>query len=122
MDSMELIKKIVKTLDDKKAEDIRVIKVSDITSLGDYFVIASADNVTKVKSLVDEVEYQTKQMGRYPSKIEKDTSAQGILLDYQDVITHIFYREAREFYDLERLWADGEELSLDDFLKGEDND
>lgn len=120
--SIELVKKIVQILDKKKAEEIRVIEVSDITSLGDYFVISGADNTTKVKSLVDEVEYQTKQLGRYPARIEKDTSAQWVLLDYQDVIVHIFYRQAREFYDLEHLWADGKQIPLDDFLEGEETD
>lgn len=120
--SIELVKKIVQILDKKKAEEIRVIEVSDITSLGDYFVIAGADNTTKVKSLVDEVDYQTKQLGRYPARIEKDTSAQWVLLDYQDVIVHIFYRQAREFYDLEHLWADGKQIPLDDFLEGEETD
>ena len=122
MDSMGLIQKIVTILDKKKADDIQVIRVSDITSLGDYFIIASADNVTKVKSLVNEVEYQTKQLGYRPARVEKDASAQWILLDYQDVIVHIFYRQTREFYDLERLWADGETLPLDDFLEGEETD
>lgn len=122
MVSAELVKNIVGILDKKKADDIQVIDVSKITSLGDYFVIAGADNVTKVKSLVNEVEYQIKQLGYNPARVEKDSSNQWILLDYQDVVVHIFYRQTREFYDLEHLWADGEVLPLDDFLKGEEED
>lgn len=117
MTSLELVKKIVSVLDEKKAEDIQVIRVGDLTILGEYFVIADGTNTTHVKSLVDEVEYQTKQIGRNPSRIEKDTSANWIVLDYSDVVVHIFYKETREFYGLERLWSDGEQISIEDLQK-----
>lgn len=117
MTSVELVKQIVKILDGKKAEDINVIKVSDLTILGDYFIIADGSNITHVKSLVDEVEFQTKQKGIVPARIEKDTSSNWIILDYAQVIVHVFYKETREFYDLERLWTDGEQLSVEDILK-----
>lgn len=118
MTANELVKQIVRILDDKKAEDIRVIKVSELTILGDYFIIADGSNKTHVKSLVDEVEFQTKQEGRNPVRIEKDTSANWIVLDYNDVVVHIFYKETREYYDLERLWADGEQLSVEEIING----
>lgn len=110
----ELLKVIVQTLDKKKAEDIQVIRVRDLTILGDYFVIANGTNTTQVRALVDEVEYETKQLGHAPTRIEKDTANNWIILDYSDVVVHIFYKETREFYNLERLWADGEQVSLQD--------
>lgn len=117
MTSTELVKQIVKILDDKKAEDIKVIKVTDLTILGDYFIIADGSNTTHVKSLVDEVEFQTKQLGNIPARIEKDTTSNWIILDYNQVIVHIFYKETRDYYDLERLWTDGEQLDIEDILK-----
>ncbi|WP_069987209.1 ribosome silencing factor [Massilioclostridium coli] len=117
MTTLELVKKVVKTLDDKKAEDIQVIRVGDLTILGEYFIIADGTNSTHVKSLVDEVEYQTKQVGKTPTRIERDTSANWIILDYTDVVVHMFYKEAREFYDLERLWKDGEQISVSELLE-----
>lgn len=116
MTSLELVKQIVKILDDKKAEDIKITKISDLTILGDYLIIADCSNTTHVRSLVDEVEYQTKQLGRAPSRIEKDTSSNWIILDYDQVIVNIFYKETREYYNLERLWIDGEQLAAEDIL------
>ncbi len=118
MGEQELVRLIVKTLEEKKAAEVRVLNVSELTSLGDYFIIADADNITHVKSLVDEVEQVTKQAGKSPNRIEKDRSANWIILDYRDVIVHIFYREARTFYDLERLWADGKEIDVETILEG----
>lgn len=117
MTQQELLKVIVQTLDKKKAEDIEVIRVRDLTILGDYFVIANGMNNTQVRALVDEVEYETKQLGRAPTRIEKDTTNNWIILDYSDVVVHIFYKETREFYNLERLWSDGEKVSAEGFLE-----
>ena len=119
MDSLKLIDCIVNTLDDKKANNIQVIRIDDLTVIGDYFVIADADNQTHVRSLVDEVEFQTKQGGRNPRRIEKDESASWIILDYEDVVVHIFYRPTREFYNLENLWSDGETIDMEQFLNKE---
>ena len=117
MTSLELVTAIVNLLDDKKAEDIRVLRVEDVSILGEYFSIADGSNITHVRALVDEVEFQTKKMGRSPKRIEKDSSSNWIVLDYADVIVHLFYKPTREFYDLERLWADGQEIPVDTLLK-----
>ncbi len=117
MDSLQLAKLAVKTLDNKKADNIEVIKVRDLTIISDYFVIASANNVTHVKSLVDEVEFELKKQGRFPQRIEGYQNANWIILDYSDVIVHIFYEETRNFYKLEKLWADGEKLDVEELLK-----
>lgn len=120
MQTNELLRVIVQTLEDKKANQVCVLRVDELTSLGDYFIVADADNNTHVKSLVDDVEDAVKELGRLPERLEKDRSASWIVLDYGDVIVHIFHREAREFYNLERLWTDAQKVSVEDILKGKD--
>jgi ribosome-associated protein len=117
MTSIDLTKRIVKVLDDKKADDIQVIKVNDLTIIADYFVIASATNSTHVKSLADEIEYQLKEQGIAPRKIEGYQYANWIVMDYSDVIVHVFYEETRKFYTLERLWSDGEVIDVSTLLE-----
>jgi len=117
MSSLELTKKIVKVLDEKKADKTEVIKVRDLTIICDYFVIASANNSTHVKSLVDEVEHQLKGLGKYPARIDGYQGANWVVIDYNDVIVHIFYEETRNIYNLEKLWADGERLEIAELLK-----
>lgn len=107
----------VKALDSKKAEKITVLKVADLTILANYFVIASATSTTQVKALADAVEYHLKQAGVTPKSIEGIQSRNWIVLDYIDVIVHVFTEEAREFYQLEHLWADGENVDISDIVK-----
>ena len=116
MNSLEKTKQVVKILDDKKAENIKVLKINNITVMTDYFVIASSDNTTHVKALVEEVEFKMKEQGITPLRSEGHQSASWVILDYGDVIVHIFHEEAREYYDLDRLWAAGEEISTADLL------
>lgn len=117
MDSREKMEKIVSILDSKKAEDIKVIKIDDLTILGDYFVIATGRSSTQVKMLADEVDFQMGQLGIEPHKIEGYGSENWILIDYYDVIVHVFYGETRDFYNLERLWADGQQIDISHLLK-----
>lgn len=117
MTSLELAKKAVAILDSKKALDLKVIGIRDISILADYFVIATGTSSTHVKALADEVEFQLKQQGVAPDHTEGYRSNSWILLDYGNVIIHVFYGETREFYDLERLWKDGEQLDVAEFLK-----
>jgi len=113
MTSLELTQKIVSILDKKKALNIRVIKIRDLTVLSDYFIIASGTSTTHVRSLCDEVEFQMKNNdGVLPDHTEGRDSRQWILMDYESVVLHVFSGETREFYDLERLWKDGEQISL----------
>lgn len=107
MTSLELAKKAAGLLDNKKAMRINVIKVEDISSLADYFVIASGTSNTHVRSLTDELEEKLKEEGVAPTRIEGYRSNSWILLDYSSVVVHVFTGEARDFYDLDRLWADG---------------
>lgn len=120
MTQQEQIKMIVKVLDSKRAEDINVIGIRDLTILGDYFIIANGTSTTHTKTLADEVEYQMSQMGIEPLHKEgRGNSSNWIVLDYEDIIVHIFYRETRDFYQLERLWADGEKMDLSEYISSE---
>ena len=116
MESYELTKTVARLLDNKKAVDIRAVKVRDLTILADYFIIATGTSSTQVKALVDEVEFQLKQMDITPQRVEGYRGGAWILLDYATVVVHIFYGETRDFYDLERLWSDGEQLNLEELL------
>lgn len=116
MTGLELLRAAAAVLDAKKAHDIRAIRVEDLTIVAGYFLFASATSTTQAKSLADELEFQLKGQGVTPSRVEGYQSAQWILLDYGEVIVHIFYGETREFYSLERLWADGEQVDLSDIL------
>lgn len=117
MEAKELMENIVKVLDSKKAKDIRAIRIGDLTILGEYFVIATGTSSTQVKMLADEVDYQLGEKGVQPHRVEGYHSENWIILDYTDVIVHIFHEDTREFYDLERLWADGEKVDLSEILK-----
>ena len=99
----ELLKKIVKVLDDKKAIDINYMEIKDITTIADYFVIASGTSSTHIKSLADNVEYELKKESIYPNK--KEVSNTWILMDYGDVVVHIFTEQERKNYQIEELWS-----------------
>jgi ribosome-associated protein len=116
MTSLELTKKIVQILDNKKADDIQVLKVDNLTIMADYFIIASTDNSTHVKSLVDEVEFQIKQDGVEPQHTEGYQYANWVILDYADVVVHVFHQETRGYYNLDRLWSDGKSIDVKELL------
>ena len=109
----DIIKVITKYMDiDSEGLDIQIIKIADVSVLADYMVIATGTSSTHVKALADEVEYKLDQAGISVSHIEGYRSNSWILLDYIDVIVNVFDDEARDFYDLERLWQDGESVDL----------
>lgn len=106
MTSKELADKIVEALDSKKGVDIEVIDVMDKTTLADYFVIASGNSTTQIKALTDEVEFQLKkEFGLYPDHIEGRSGDRWMLMDYKDVVVHVFHPEERANYNLEKLWS-----------------
>lgn len=109
----DFLKIVVDILDKKKAKNIKIIKVDELTTLCDYFVIVDSDSSRHVKSLVDDVEEGLALLGKFPRKIEKDVNFNWIILDYWDIVIHIFHKDARKFYDLENIWADGVEMSAD---------
>ena len=105
MTASDLAQKIKTILEDKKAKDIDVIDVSDKTILADFFVIATGTSTTHVKALADEVEYLLKEKdNRLVDHVEGFESSRWILLDYGDVVVHVFHSEERDFYSLEKLW------------------
>ncbi len=122
MELQEKLELIVKTLDSKRGEDIQAIKISDLTILADYFVIVNGTSNTHTRTLADEVEYQLSQRSEEPLRREADTGNTWIILDYGDIIVHVFYKEARNFYQLERLWADGELQDISTLLVKENTD
>lgn len=117
MTDIEIVKTAVKALDSKKAQNIKIIKVDELTILANYFIIANGTSSTQVKSLADEVDYKLSEQGLEPHRTEGYNGSNWIVLDYLDVVVHVFHTETREFYDLERLWQDGEIIPTEDFLK-----
>ena len=114
MTSLETARYAAKALCERKGIDIKLIKISDISSIADYFVIAAGSSNTHVKALADNVEFRLDNEGISVSHIEGYRSDSWILLDYVDVVVHVFSEDAREYYDLERLWEDGEEMDVSD--------
>ena len=112
----EMLRTIIKTLDNKNAESIKAIKITDLTILADYFVIANGTSTTHTKTLAEEVEYQLSQNGVEPNRTEGYNGSSWVILDYGDIVVHVFYKETRDYYQLERLWADGEKIDIERFL------
>ena len=114
MTGLELSGNIAKILDEKKARDLKVLKIQDLTVVTDYIVVATGTSTTQVKSLADEVEYKlNEQFGIKPTRIEGYESQSWILMDYDTVIVHVFTPDARDYYTLDKLWADGEEIAVE---------
>ena len=101
-------------LDEKKAIDIKIIDISKISVIADYFIICGGSNSRQVKALAENVEEKLGKAGVIPKSTEGYQNANWILLDYQDVIIHIFNQEERLFYDLERIWSDGSFVQVSD--------
>lgn len=112
----ERLREVVRALDSKKAQDIKVIKISDLTIIADYFVIANGTSTTHTRGLADEVEFKLDQCGVHPDHIEGFDGAQWIAMDYTDIVVHVFYKDTRELYNLEKLWSDGEAVDIDTLL------
>ncbi len=119
MTSLELAKLAVKAIDSKLGKDIKVIRVDNVSVLADYFVIATGTSSTQVKAMAEEVEFKLKEAGVTVSHTEGHRGETWILLDYVDVIVHIFSEEARQYYDLDRMWADGEPIDISDTISDE---
>lgn len=113
VDSKDLVHVAVSCLQDKKAEDVVALDIASISSIADFFVICSGLNSRHVRSLADEVDKSVKaSTGRSPRAIEGLNDTSWVLMDYGDIVVHIFMPETREFYSLERLWSDAAQLAL----------
>ena len=112
MDSSKMMAKLAyQALDDKKGEDIQIIEIKDISVIADYFIIANGTNASQVDALVNSVSDLLGRNGFEPKRIEGVRSASWILMDYGDVVVHVFSKEDRLFYNLERIWRDGKTVS-----------
>ena len=105
LDSADIAQRLVDTLSDRQAEDITQIDISKVSTFADYFVIATAGNVRQMNALIDTLDREMKQAGVEMGSQEGDPESGWILLDFEDVIVHLFSQEQREFYDLEGLWS-----------------
>ena len=114
--SLEMVKLAKTALEDKKAGDIKVIDISGVSVLADYFIIADGSNVNQVQAMVDNVDEVLGRAGYECKQMEGYGTGGWILMDYGDIIVHIFSREDRLFYDLERIWRDGKMLESVDEL------
>lgn len=104
--------KIASVLDKKKAREVKILYVHDQTVIADYFVIAHGTSSTQVKALCDEVEFEMNELGFPCTSIQGRDGTNWIVMDYDDVIVHVFHKEARNYYNLEKLWADAEQVEF----------
>ena len=108
----EVAYEVTKALDSKKGMDIKLLRISDVSSLADYFLICTGTSNTHVKTLCDYAEYTLEQLGEPMLGREGHRGNSWELLDYGSIVVHVFTEEAREFYALERLWADAEQVDI----------
>lgn len=109
----EMARMAIEAMEDKKAQDIRVIDISQVSVLADYFIIASGSNRSQIQTLSDAVEEKLGKAGYPVKQIEGYQNANWVLLDFGDIIVHIFDQENRLFYDLERIWRDGKSMDIE---------
>ena len=112
----EIAYEVTKALDAKKGMDIKLLKIDRVSSLADYFLICTGTSNTHVKTLCDYAEYTLEQLGENMLGREGHRGNSWELLDYGTIVIHVFTEEARKFYDLERLWADAEQIDLSDIV------
>ena len=112
----EIAEAAVIALDGKNAHDIKLLRTSDVTVLADYFVICTATSTTQIKTLADATEAALEELGENKIHREGYRSGSWVLLDFGCVVIHLFMEEARQFYNLERLWADAEEIDVSALL------
>ena len=115
MNSKEIARMACEALEDKKALEVKIINIEKVSTLADYFIIASGSNRNQVQTMADNVEEVLGRSGYEPRQLEGYGTATWILMDYNDIIVHIFSEEDRLFYDLERIWRDGKNVDIDQF-------
>lgn len=116
MTPKEVVTIAANALSDKKGKDIKVLKTEKLTSLCDYFVICTGTSSTHIKSLTDEIDRAMTEAGEPPLRREGYRSGNWVLLDFGCVVAHVFTEDARDFYKLERLWSDAEEIDLSSLI------
>jgi len=103
---------LVKVLDSKKGEKIELLDISEVSPIADYFAIASANNQSQLLAMQDAVDEHMTKLGKNAKSIEGNKSSTWILMDYEDIIVHLFTKEDREFYDIDRIWKDGKKVDI----------
>ncbi len=112
MELLEIVKTAVEALKDKKAEDVTVIDITEVSSIADYFIIADGTNQNQLTAMQDAVDEALYKAGMQVKQVEGNSKSTWILMDYQDIIVHLFSKEDRLFYDLERIWRDGKVIEI----------
>lgn len=112
--SREMTRIAYEALDNKKGEDIQIIEIKDISVIADYLIIANGSNTSQVQALADNVEECLTKRGYEPRAVEGIRNSSWILMDYNDIIVHVFSKEDRLFYDLERIWRDGKNIKIEE--------
>ena len=112
----EIAYEVTKALDAKKGMDIKLLKIDEVSTLSDYFLICTGTSNTHVRTLCDYAEYTLEQLGEPMLGREGHRGNSWELLDYGTIVVHVFTEDARKFYDLERLWADAEQINIDDIV------
>jgi len=110
----EMTKIAFHALDEKKGEDIRILDISHVSTIADYFIIANGNSTSQVNALVDNIEEQMAKAGYDYRQREGQNTGAWVLLDYTDIIIHVFDKENRSFYNLERIWSDGREVKIEE--------
>ncbi|MCR5323302.1 MAG: ribosome silencing factor [Lachnospiraceae bacterium] len=110
----EMVKLIHKAMEDKKAEDIKIIDIADISTIADYFIICSGSNSSQLEAIIDNISETLGRAGYESKRTEGGRNSGWVLIDYGDVVVHIFSKEDRLFYDLERIWRDGKTVDIAD--------
>jgi ribosome-associated protein len=117
VDTKKIVIECVNAALEKKAKDLVVLKVKDVSSFADYFMICSGGSSRQVQGIVDSVEGRLKKCGFLPLGVEGANSGQWVLIDYGDVVVHVFYEPVREFYDIERLWSDVPVMAVEETVQ-----
>ncbi|MCD8016133.1 MAG: ribosome silencing factor [Lachnospiraceae bacterium] len=120
--SKEMARLAHDALAEKKAEDIKIINIEQVSVIADYFIIATGNNRNQIQAMADNVEEVMGKAGYPVRQTEGYRTANWVLMDYGDIIVHVFDSENRLFYDLERIWRDGQDISYEDLLAGEEED
>lgn len=117
MDTRIFSEKIAEIIFTKKGYDVMILDLRELTTIADYFVICSADSEVQVKAIADEIDRVLRENGIKYFHSEGEKALRWVLLDYFDVVVHVFHKEAREFYNLERLWGDAPVIEVKDVLE-----
>jgi ribosome-associated protein len=112
METLDIVKSAVEALKDKKAEEVTVIDIREVSSIADYFIIASGNNQNQLTAMQDAVDEALYKAGLSAKQVEGNSHSTWILMDYRDIVVHLFSKEDRLFYDLERIWRDGKVIEV----------